>query len=224
MSDSHQMDGVQPDGNAVHTPGDDSLANNPPAKDSVQYATYQRVLSEKKRAADELARVRGELDEIRQAQEAEQARSLEEQKKYQQLWENEKQRSAEALQKAQELEARQTDAKKLNAVLTGLPSQIPNKFWGLVNTDSVIIHPETGEVDTESVQREVDRIVKDMPEILAKPSNATIDPAAPKPNGSGKLSADEISRLPQHERAAALANAGAPEWMVNGGGQFSRQR
>jgi len=223
MSDSNQVVSDQPIDPAVQPTGDLPTPTN--SNDSVQYATYQRVLSEKKRASEEAVQLRKALDEMKFAEDERQKKSLIEQNQWKELYEQEQKKASDALQVAADLKQHQLDAKKLNSILGKLPSQVPNKFWGLINTDNVLVNPDTGEIDDSSILKEVNRIVTEIPEIMTKTSTATVDPRAPVSNGSGTLSKDAWLKLSPSERSKRSADVeGIPDWMVNPSAGFDKAK
>jgi len=216
MSDPSQVPSGEPSNPAVQ-PIEGEIHSQPKV-DTVKYETYQRVLGEKKRATDEATKLRKELDDRIAADETAKEAALKENQQWKELYETEAQKAQAANKKAAELLEHQNNAKKLNAILSKLPNQVPNKFWGLINTDSVLLN-ESGEIEEVSIQREVDRIVKDMPEIMVKSGSPNVDPKAPQANGSGTLSHDEWMKLPKADRDKRVGDVqGMPEWMLTGNG------
>lgn len=208
----------QPADDSVNVPGDDMQSESQSSRDSVQYSTYQRVLSEKKKAAAELARAQRELDEIRAQQESEKESALKENQQWKELYEQEQQKREQALQKAQALEEQQMNARKLNAVLKTLPANVPSDYWDLIPTTQVKVNPETGDIDEDSVKSVAEYVTTKLDRILDRPANGSkVDPTAPKANGSGTLTKDEWLKLDSKQRQQRAGDVqGVPEWMVTG--------
>jgi len=177
--------------------------------DTVSYDTHRRLLAEKKRMQQERDKLAQELAEKRKAEEAAERERLEKQGEYKKLLENERKAREELESKLNQHTQTQRQAKKLGAVLDALGGAVPKKFWGLIDTETVAIDPDTGDIDAMSVQKTVEAIRAEYPEIIRKGGNGSSLPAdAPAGNGSaGTLTpetwknlslADQKKRLPEY--------------------------
>lgn len=155
-------------GNGQNEGGD---GQNPPKKDFVSYETHRKLLDEKKKA-------QAQLSEYQQREAEREKKELEQKGEWQKIIELEKKRADEADQKLKGLEGQFTEAKKMGAILKALDNGVDEKFFGFLPLDQVILDPETGEVNLNSVAQVADNFRKTYPELL-KPKNG------PRlPNGS----------------------------------------
>jgi flagellar biosynthesis GTPase FlhF len=192
--------------------------------DSVRYETYRRVLSEKKREAERRAEVEARLEELEAAERNRKEAELKEQNKYQELLQLREKELAEERQKAKDLEERQINAVKLNKVLDAIPGNVPSKYWVHVDVSKVLVNPNTNEIDPASVQHVVKDFMEEHHQLIERPvSQAKIDPAAPEPNGAGRISADQWNKMSKEERKKSVGQVdGMADWMATPPAQVSR--
>lgn len=209
--DPNKGAGGTPDPDPVDPPQDD-----PPkaAKDSVAYGTYQKVLGEKKRAAQENSDLRERLAALETADKERQEDELKEQNKYKELLELREKEAAALKAEADQLKEEQRNVRKLNAVVRALPSELPRKYWRFVDLNSVIVNPDTEEVDEMSAKSVAEGFIKEFPEAFGKPG-APKDNQAPVPNGSGEVTLEALKAMKtSREARESLSAAGAPDWMT----------
>lgn len=127
---------------------------------SVSYDTHKRLLGEKKKLQERLEQVETQWKSREESE-------LKAQNQYKTLYEN-------ALKERETLSSRLTDqeqrwnnAIKLDSFMSAMGSRkIESKYANFINLETIALDPETGHVDPVSVQREVDRICRDYPEII----------------------------------------------------------
>ena len=187
---------------------------NESSKDSVQYETYRKVLSEKKRRDEELAEARRELEEVRARDKANKEKELIEQNKWQEYAKAKEEEAKAALARVQSYEEREIASRKLDKVLSGVGDPIDSKFWGLINIDSVAYNPESGEFDETSLNAEIQRIKTQMPEIITRRQNASFDASAPAKNGNSQIDLQKFASMSKSEKKMAVGQlTSVPDWM-----------
>jgi hypothetical protein len=142
-------------------------------KDTVAYETHKKLLSEKKKLQED-------LEAIRRRDEESQKKLLEEQGEYKKLNEllKEKLTKAEEAEKLREKEL--LDAVKINAFREKLPGKIANPaYYGFVDLDKIVINPETGEVDSLSVEKEAKRFMDSHGRLVESAKTNPYDSSAP---------------------------------------------
>ena len=212
MSEETKVPSGQTDPSPVDPGQVDHAADS--SKDSVQYETYRKVLSEKKRRDEELAEARRELEEIRARDKANQERELIEQNKWQEYAKAKEEEAKAAIARVKSYEEREIASRKLDRVLSGVGDPIDSKFWGLINIDSVSYNPESGEFDETSLNAEIQRIKTQMPEIISRRQNANFDPSAPVKNGNSQMDLQKFASLSKTEKKMAVGQlSSVPDWM-----------
>lgn len=127
---------------------------------TVSYETHKRLLSEKKKLQERLEQVETQW---KSKQEVE----LKEQNQWKTLYEQEQKNRTELHSKLTEQETRWNNAIKLDSFMQAMGSRkIDSKYAGFINLETIALDPETGTIDALSVQREVERICRDFPEIV----------------------------------------------------------
>lgn len=169
-------------------------ANRPEGSGSgkVDYASYQKLLSEKKK-------LQKEFDRIKQDSEKQKNQELINQQRYKELYESVQTEKSKLEEKVMEHETRWQDAIKINAFneTLGETKRIDSKYLGFIDTSKILIDADTNKVDPVSVQKEVERITTVYPEIVRSTVTTTLPNAAP--NSRGTLSYQEWLKLPPAE-------------------------
>lgn len=146
--------------NARGTETDNSVDQE--RKDFVAYDTYRKVLSERKRDKEKLSAIEEELSRYRELE-----KSLEEKKAMEAgQWEKLKQtylQENESLRtELQDYKKNMIDGRKLQKFLDKIPGTIAKReYLSFVNTENIVIDPETNEIDELSLDREVGKFMKD---------------------------------------------------------------
>lgn len=154
-------------------------------KNVVSYETYQKVLSEKKSVQSKLQELEGKFLETEKAQRLLEESKLNEKGEFKKLFELKEQELKLEREKNLKLEKEKDsykgsldDTYKLNAFYDKLPGKIKRQeYLNFVDLDSIIINPETGNVDPTSVQNVVASFVENYSDLI-------------KPNDFGRLPGD----------------------------------
>jgi hypothetical protein len=93
------------------------------------------------------------------------------------------------------LEVQTTNARKLESFLGTLDGKVDRKYWGHINLDSIVIDPDSGQVDEMSVTKEIERFKKEFPEVIRKPSGPGVPNQSPKPPSGAVSNDDAISKI-----------------------------
>lgn len=165
----------------------DGQSQQDPVK-TVSYETHERLLREKKKLQEEAELLRNEK-KLREDEEAKKRGDFEA------LLKSREEELSIAKSKLTSLQDRIMDAQKLTAVLNTAGSPIDSKWHGLIDTNKIVVHPDTGEVDQMSVTRVVEDLRKSWPEMF-KVKGQTLPADAPLGNGAGKISRSEWLKLP----------------------------
>lgn len=175
------------------------LVDQEPRKDSVAYETYRKILSEKKKADEKLRVAAEELEAYRRKeQDAVEAR-LKDEKKWKEYAELKEKEAAEATAKAEEKDRIFLESQKLDAFLSSMDGRVDRKYWGFVNTDKIILNPETGEVDTSSVKIAIQEFKQKYPEIINYPGRPSGIPNESPKGQTSTLTYDDWKKLPVKE-------------------------
>jgi hypothetical protein len=154
----------------------------PEEKQSVAYETHRRLLDEKKK-------LQARLDEIETQRKAREEEELAKKGEVQKILELREKELTETREKLRLKEERETEARKLSAVLRGLGGNVDDKWFSVIGShiDELAVNPDTGEIDEMSVTRVVEGLKRTWPEMLKKP-------VVGMPNGVPQGSATTISR------------------------------
>lgn len=177
------------DQSPVETPKDPvDLKDGEQKKDFVSLETHRRLLDEKKRAQAQLEQLLAE----KKARDEEEARKRGD---FQKIEEGLKSDLESERQKRKQLEEMFEHGRKLNAVTEALGT-IESKWLKLLDVSQVAVHPETGEVDMNSVAKVAEAFKKEFPEAMRKPANMPSAQPAGLSQGSGRILESEWKRLP----------------------------
>lgn len=183
---------------------DKSPVENPPSPEgsegeakTISYETYRKLLSEKKNLQSENEKLKGESTERER-------RELESKEEYKKLYESSKTENEELKNKVKSHEERWQDALKLNAFNSALgdTKKIEPKYYGFIDTSKILIDPETNKVDAVSVQKEVDRVTRDYPELIKSTIKGNMPNNAP--SSGGFLTLEQWKNLPLKEQKARM--------------------
>lgn len=184
MSDQAQNDSASQTNSAAP----DGSNQNP--ADLVSEEWRKRILSEKKK-------VQEERDLLRAEKEERERKDLEAKGEYQKLLELAKAEADAAKNRLREIEEERLQGKKAAALLKALDNSLPDKFYGFLNLDDVIIDPSTGEINQLSVTKAAEQFKTNYPELLIKRDGPRLPNNAPQ--GAGKLTREEWLKLPVDE-------------------------
>ena len=152
-------------------------------QETVSYHTHKKLLAQRK--ADQLKHqeLQSKLAEY-EARDAERhEQMLAEQNKYKELAELKEQKLKELEARESEREKALLDGAKLNAFRELLPGQVKNKsYYAFVNLDAIEIDPESGVVDQDSVERQVNEFVTHHSGLFTPKSGVKLPGDAPNPS------------------------------------------
>lgn len=196
-------------GNASIASGDQETNNEIPnanasnSDDKVQYATYQKVLGEKKRAAEELANAKALIAQFEANQKDAEEKALKEKED----WKTAYELKAKLLEETESKFKTQTqiieDSKKFSAFLDNVNGTVDKKFYQLIDISNVIIDPTTGQPDPASAQQAAREFEKNFGDIVKKGTGPKLPNASPQ-NSTGTITRDEWLQLPSKEMKARL--------------------
>ena len=184
-----------PSGNSEQTPVERA------EEQKVSYETHRKLLSEKKRLQEE-------RDTLKAQQEALELQRLEQDGELSKQVEFYKSKHTKTLSTVEELtqklngeQEKWNTARKLNAFKEALPGQIVSpKFLVHVPVEDIILDPETGEPDSNSVKKAVDYFTQEFSQVIQPKTISTSPNKFPQGDSSGKLTLEEWKKLPYDER------------------------
>lgn len=170
----------------------------PQAKDTVAYATYQKVLDEAKAAKAKVAQFEKSQKEFEEAK-------LKEAGDWKKIAEQKEQDLKIAQEKIAETDRRLLEGRKLNALLGALTGEVPKQYWSLMDLDDVAVNPDTGLPDEASVKVAAEKFEKQFPDVVKRPSKARLPNDAAK-GGAGKITYSTWLTLPLAEQQARIGD------------------
>ncbi len=185
--------GVKPAPVAAEQAQNESNAGvvEPNKENKVDYATYLKVLDEKKKLQ---AAVKAREAADKERSEAE----LKEKQEWKKLAEL---REKEVLEiKAKEAETQKfiANSRKMDAFLKALPGEIEKQYWPLIDLEEIACNPETGIPDAQAVQKYATEFQASYGKILSKPNGPKMPNEAANGSGAG-LTYEEWLKLPTAE-------------------------
>lgn len=176
------------DPSPVETPPVPPVVDEPQPTQTVSYETHRKLLGEKKK-------VQEERDAFALEKAEREKKLMEERGEFQKLAELAKTEVDSLKAKLQEVESGRLAAKKANALLKALDHGIPEKFYGFLPMDEVLVDPETGEVNAMSVAKAADNFRKNFPELIVSKTNAKFPNNAPQGSAVSTISREEWLKL-----------------------------
>lgn len=172
-------------------------------KQTVAYETHQKLLGEKKKAAERAAALELELEQFRAKEREREDQELEKQKNYEQLLKNREEELKALKERTAQFETERLQAKKLDAFIKTLGGTLEDKYWSLVDLDKIALDPTTKQVDEMSVAKYVDDYRKTYPETIKRPGAPSMPSHAPQGTG-GRLTYEQWTALPLKEKRARM--------------------
>lgn len=174
-------------------------------QDKVEYASYKKVLDEKKARDRENAELKRQIEEINAAKRAEEEKKLTESGDLSKILKL-KEEALKTLQKEHEglkqtltqREQKEQSARKISAVLNSVNGEIPQQYWGLIDTDQIAIDPETGKPEELSVKKAVEDFEKTYPHVIVKADGTRLPNEAPR--GAKSKSPTEMIRAAKTQK------------------------
>jgi len=199
-------DVTNPSGNVDKKP----VVDDQSKKDVVAYETYQKVLAEKKSMQAKAQEIESKLAEIEKAQRERDEAKLNEKGEFKKLVELRDQ-EIEKLRNEINTVAKDRDSfkgnlddtYKLQAFYDKLPGKIKRQeYLGFVDLESIVIDPDTGTVDSSSVQNVVSNFVENYGDLIESSKFAGLPGDAPK--GGKKLTVKDWQNLPLKEKKSRM--------------------
>jgi len=202
---------TSPVGEPSSSKPDEDDVNQPDT--GVTYDTHRKLLSEKKKLSEKYAQQAAELEKFKAAQnEAEEHKLKEANDWASTLKANAEERVQKAENEKNELFGQISNAKKLNAVLKGVQGTIPDKYFNLIDTSSIVIDPETGDVDPATVSKAVEVFQANFPEVIqTKGKNFPASTAPDNSSSNGPAALDDFLKMNKSERAKNMHLLDLPE-------------
>lgn len=143
------------------------------ADDQVKYSTYQKVLTEKKNTQERLRETEAKLAAFVDSQREAKENTLKEQNEYKALFEQREEELKATKERLTNVNSQIDIAFKVTAFLGAVDGDIPAKYRSFIDTASIILNPETKQVDEMSVASAVEKFKKQYPELIKVPHKAT---------------------------------------------------
>ena len=180
MSDQQQnVSDVTPDASGTPEGSPDQTS-----QDTVKYETYRKVLSEKKRRDEELSTARDQIATYEADKKTRMETDLAEKEDFKKLLEIRDQELAETRTQLTGLTQQTANSQKLDSFLSSLDGKVDRKYWGHIDLKSIVVDPNSGQVDDMSVTKEIERFKKEYPEVIKTTSGPGVPNASPqKPVG-----------------------------------------
>jgi hypothetical protein len=173
MSTKDESGALNPESGGAGTENQIPQNDQKPAKDTVNYETYQRAVTEAKKAKEALRKAE---EELKAKQEAE----LKETNNYKELVKlREQELEKERLEKSS-LQSVIESGSKMQAFLAEVQGDLPQQFWSLVDLDKIVINPETKMPDKQAVTAYAREFEQQYSRVLDKPNAGKLPANAPQ--------------------------------------------
>ena len=202
--------GKNPDGSSGAPDG----ANNPPSKDEppkkpdgdwVAHDTYTRTLNQKKTTDEENKALRERLAEIDKQDKSRKEGKLKKDGEFQKIIELRDKELKEKNEELSDYKQHFVDSKKLSAFFDAMGgARIADEYLCHIDTDRIVVNPDTGEIDKTSVAKLAEEFKKKHARIIDTPGKGSRLPSD-APHGDKGLSIEEWKKLPLKERKAKMA-------------------
>ena len=207
---------TEPQKSPVDDPKPDDLKPSPELDDKqVSYETHRKLLNEKKKLQEKHALQLEELEKFRKEKEALEEQRLKDAGDYETLKKLAEEKRLAAEQELSAYKEELMNAKKLNAIVNGVQGTVDKKFYSFIDTGSVVVNPETGELDENSVAKAVEVFQTNYPELIqtqGKNFPSSQAPASSATSGSVSM-ADYVNMSPDDRKKNAALVEGVPDWM-----------
>ena len=172
---------------------DDSSKN-----ETVDYATYKKLLGQHKNLKDKFGEVNTRLSEIEKAKQEAEQRQLEEQNQWKTIAEKRAEEVNEYKSKYEETTTTLRNGMKLNAFLTSLPAGLKkDSYMSFIDTDRIMLDEE-GNIDKSTLEEYKSEWVDTFGADLLKTKG--VNTFNGSPSKKGKLTHAEWLKLPLHEQ------------------------
>ncbi len=152
------------------------------AQETVTYQTHKKLLAQRKADQLKMQDLQEKLADFEKRDAERHEQTLAEQQKYKELAELKEQKLKELEAKDREREKQLLDGAKLNAFKDALPGQVKNpSYYAFVNLDAIEIDPDTGVIDQDSLDKQVNEFVTSHPGLYNPKQGAKLPGGAPSP-------------------------------------------
>jgi hypothetical protein len=168
------------------------------SKDQISRDAYEKLLSQRKKDQEKLKELESFRQEILTKKQEEELKLAEEKGEFRKILEQRERELNETKSKLTDYERTFTNSVKLNAVLNKLPGRLlKNEYSSFIELDAVAIDPESGEVDTRTVEEVANKFIKEHSFLLKAKGNNQLpnDNASP----TKTLTYEEWTKLPLKE-------------------------
>ena len=185
--------------------------------DVVAYESYQKVLNEKKNVQARMGELQSQLNELLDAQKAQEEAKLNEAGEYQKLAQLKDQKIAELQSMVESANSERSQVKrdledtwKLQAFYQKLNGTVKrNEYLSFVDLDSIVIDPETRQVDETSVENVVGKFMESHGDLVH------VKKAASLPSDAPRKTAKSFGDMSLNERKGAMASVIAQNMVRN---------
>jgi hypothetical protein len=177
------------------------------AKEVVAYATHRKLLDQRKRTQQENEELRSKLEAYEAQQKEVEENTLKAQGEYKKIAEAKEREANELKAKYKNLETTVINDYKTRAFEKALPGKIRNeKYLNFVDLNSIVINPESGQIDEDSLKVTVGEFMKEHGEsLVARQAGAKL-PSASAP-ASGFSFEKPITSMTRAEQMEALKSS-----------------
>lgn len=189
---------INPGGDIDASSGSGEGEGDGKPNDTVQYATYQKVLAEKKKRDVELSEARKMLDDMQAKEKAASENDLKAKEEFKKLVEIRDVELASEKQKRSDLEGQIQSALKMDSFLKALSGKVDDVYLGLVPVEDIVIDPSTGRPDMASVQEVVKNFESKFSKVIERASGKKL-PNDAAGGSKQTLTHDDWLKLPVKE-------------------------
>lgn len=178
-------------------------ASGTETKESVSYETHRKLLSQRKKDQEELAAIRDELQAFKSSQKQAAEEELAKQGQYKELLDQREKELNEIKTQFGDWKNQVIDNEKIRAFEKHLPGKIKNEeYLNFVDTKKILINPESGTVDEESLKMVVGEFMEQHGDSLVKRENI-----GKLPSGAAPLVDQRPKKLDVNDKNAWRAAA-----------------
>lgn len=169
--------------------------------ETVAYASYKKLLTEKKNLQSKMSEMNERLAKFETSQKEAEEKQLLEDKKYQELLANREDELRTTKEELGQWQSLVTDSRKIAAFTDALGAKVESKYHGLIPLNKIEVDSE-GNIDGNSLASAVDFFKKEHTRLI-------VDPKRDLPNhqpggGVNKISLDEFKELGQQKGSKAM--------------------
>jgi membrane protein involved in colicin uptake len=186
--------------------GDGGAGGSSDKPNTVPRDTYDATVTAEKAARARAQAAESELETLRKEKKEREEAEMRKRGETDELLKKKEEELAAERAKAQRLEAERIEARKYHAFQKSLGVAVDSKWHRNIDLDEIKVDAE-GKVDSDSVQRYVEKFRSEYPEILGKPPSANPPPPDVKAGGgTSSLTHDEWMKLSVKEKKARLGD------------------